>query len=164
VIFILSLFAGGLANVFAPTRAPDGPGLRMGDQGTTHIFVGESHPPYNSAPATSGWHYAEPDAPARWGVHESALPNEVLLHNLEHGGVGIFYNCPEGCDDLVGRLSAIVKSARKVVMSPYPEMDTTIALAAWTFIDQFDEFDEERIEAFISAHVESANSPEPFAP
>jgi len=163
-IFILSLFAGGLSNVFAPTNAPDGPGVRMGDQGQTHIFVGESHPPYNSVPATSGWHYAQPDAPARWGVHENALPDEVLLHNLEHGGVGILYNCPEGCDELVGQLNTIVNGARKVIMSPYSGMDTTIALAAWTFLDQFNEFDNERIEAFISAHVESGNAPEPFAP
>ena len=163
-IFILSLFAGGLANVFAPSSGPDGPGIRVADQGAAHIFAGESHPPYNSVPASSGWHYDRPDAPARWGVHDNALQDEVLVHNLEHGGVGVFYSCPEGCDELVSQLSAIVERTRKVILAPYPGMDTTITLTAWTFIDQFDDFDRERIEAFIDSHVESANAPEPFAP
>jgi hypothetical protein len=48
-------------------------------------------------------------------------------------------------------------------MSPYPGMDTTIALIAWTFIDQFDEFEKDRIEEFVATHVGSDNAPEPFA-
>jgi hypothetical protein len=41
-------------------------------------------------------------------------------------------------------------------------MDTRIALTAWTFLDGFDDFDEARIMAFISAHESSPNAPEPF--
>ena len=163
-IFILSLFAGGLVNVFSPSRGPDGPGIRIEDQGRTHIFVGESHPPYNSVPATSGWHYDRPDAPARWGIYDTPISDEVLVHNLEHGGVGILYDCPGGCTDLVDQLAGIVNGAQKVIMAPYPDMDSTIALTTWTFIDQFDTFDRERIEAFIFAHLESPNAPERFAP
>ena len=36
VIFILSLSAGGLVNVFAPIRGPDGPGVRIANQGAAH--------------------------------------------------------------------------------------------------------------------------------
>jgi hypothetical protein len=42
-------------------------------------------------------------------------------------------------------------------------MDTRIALVAWNFLDQFEEFDEARIVAFLRAHVNSPNAPEPFA-
>ena len=42
-------------------------------------------------------------------------------------------------------------------------MDATIALRAWTFLDKFDEFDEERILAFVDAHMGSPNAPEAFA-
>ena len=39
-------------------------------------------------------------------------------------------------------------------------MDTRIALTAWTFIDQFGEFDEDRIRDFVSSHESSPNAPE----
>jgi hypothetical protein len=91
----------------------------------------------------------------------------VLIHNLEHGGIGIFYDCPEGCPELEGQLSEMaqrgVEGGLKIIMSPYAGMDHRISLNAWTFLDQFDEFDRDRIENFINAHESSSNAPEPFA-
>jgi len=157
-LFILSLFAGSLPITIG---SPSGDaGLRVPDLGTNHISRGESHEPYNSIPATSGWHYADVGSPTRWGTHNEVVPDEVLVHNLEHGGVGVHYNCPKGCGDLVAKLSEIVERANKVIMSPYLDMDTTIALTAWNYIDNFEEFDEERIADFIGAHVNSRNAPE----
>ena len=172
--FIVALFlpsfsfagGGGFGGFFGGS-APDGPGQRIADLGATHIAPGEDHPPYNSVPATSGWHLGQPLAPAPWGVHSEVLEDEVLLHNLEHGGIGVQYDCPDGCDELVEQLGELVKTAAdrggKVIMSPYPGMDTTISLTAWTFIDQFDVFDEDRIRDFIDAHLSSPNAPEPNA-
>jgi hypothetical protein len=90
----------------------------------------------------------------------------VLVHNLEHGGIGVHYNCPEGCPELVEQLSEVVNRATgeglKVIMSPYPGMDFRIALTAWNFLDKFDDFDRDRINKFISAHESSPNAPEPL--
>lgn len=125
---------------------------------SVHVQPGESHPPYNSRPATSGWHTG---AVARWGVYEDTfIPDEVLVHNLEHGGIGVHFDCDEGCPGLIGELSEIAGRYDKVVMSPYPGMDSRIALTAWTFLDAFDEFDEERVTAFIEAHISSPDAPE----
>ena len=150
-----TLFSGG---------APEGPGVKMTDLGRTHVLPGEKHDSYNSKPATSGWHYDIPLAPARWGIHDEPLEDEILIHNLEHGYVNVHYDCPDGCGDLVASLSALVEegTARgaKMLMAPYPDMDTRIALTAWTFIDQFDEFDEDRIRDFVSAHENSPTAPE----
>ena len=162
-IFILSLILPSLPLSLRRGSGPDGPGLRLTDQGRTHINLGEGHAPYNSVPATSGWHYGQPQAPARWGVHDEPLDDEVLVHNLEHGGVGVYYNCPDGCDELVEQLAGIVRGADQVIMTPRPDMDSRIALTAWTFIDKFEEFDEQRVREFISAHVDSPNSPEASA-
>jgi len=168
--FIVSLFIGGLPlqDLFGGRDAPDGPGIRIEEQGTVHITLGEEHASYNSAPATSGWHLAQPLAPARWGVHDDPLADEVLLHNLEHGYVNVHYNCPEGCDELITQLTGVVTKATgrggKVILSPYPEMDTAIALTAWTFLDAFEVFDEARVTEFISAHESSPNSPEATVP
>ncbi len=138
------------------------PGERYPDQGNTHIDLGADHPPYNSTPATSGWHYPVPLAPVHWGLYAEPLPDEVLVHNLEHGGIGVHYNCPQGCDDLVDDLVAAIQSQprTKIVASPYPAMPTRIALTAWNYLDAFEEFDAARIVAFIAAHESSPNAPE----
>ncbi len=172
--FIVALFlpsfsfaGGGHFGGLIGRGAPDGPGLRIDDLGAVHISPGQDHPPYNSVPATSGWHLGQPLAPAPWGVHINVLEDEVLIHNLEHGGVGVHYDCPDGCDELVEQLGELVKTATdrggKMIMSPYPGMDSTISLTAWTFIDQFDFFDEDRVRDFVGAHESSPNAPEPTA-
>ena len=164
VLFIASLFAGSLPINFRGP-GPDGPGERFPSQGEAHISASEGHPPYNSTPGTSGWHYDFVDGgPARWDVYKQPLPDEILIHNLEHGGIGIHYNCPEGCDDLVEKLEGYFQRGEEIIVSPYPDMDTRIALTAWTFLDAFDEYDDERIRAFINAHMNSPNAPEYFAP
>ena len=114
---------------------------------------------YNTRPATSGAHYG---FTVQWGVHDRIIPDEILVHNLEHGGVGIHYNCPEGCDELIRKLAEMAGRYDKVVMSPYADMDSEIALTAWTFIDRLGEFDEKRITDFIEDHMSSPVAPEPF--
>lgn len=164
--FGLLTLATAIGLACSQSEAPALPGRKVQEQSRDHISPGQTHPAYSSVPATSGWHYAAPLAPARWGVHAQPLPDEVLVHNLEHGGIGVHYNCPNGCEDLVRQLAAIVNQSvndgKKVIMSPYPGMDTAVALTAWTFIDSLDEFDERRVRDFISAHESSSNAPEPF--
>lgn len=149
-------------------RATTDSWVKVEYQGVDHVIPGEEHDRYNSAPATSGWHFGAPVAPARWGIHTIPLPDEVLVHNLEHGYVNVHYNCPDGCDALVTQLSEVVDFATdvgaKVLMSPYPDMATRIALTAWTVIDKFDDFDDVRIIAFIMAHESSPLAPEANVP
>ena len=172
-VFIVGLFAPSLPISIGSSRGGDAgeevPGVRGGD-GNLHVELGEApQDPYTSVPATSGWHYSVAGiSPARWGVHEEAVPDEVLVHNLEHGGVGIHYDCPDGCDELVATLEEITERyssssdprTRKVIMSPYPGMDTRIALTAWTYIDRLEEVSEARIVEFITDHVSSSVAPE----
>ena len=163
--FIVSLFIQGLPlqGIFSG-GAPDGPGIRVESQGATHVAQGEEHPPYNSVPATSGWHYDLPIAPAPWGIYDEPLADEVLLHNLEHGYINVHYDCEDGCPELVGQLTEVVQEGidrgGKLLMSPYPGMDSPITLTAWTFMDQFEEFDAERIDDFFQSHESSPNAPE----
>jgi hypothetical protein len=170
IAFILSLFVQGLPldNLFGGRDAPDGPGIRQEEQQAFHIVPGEDHASYSSIPGTSGWHFAQPLAPARWGVHDEPVANEVLIHNLEHGYVNVHYNCPDGCDELVTQLAGIVNTAigrgGKIILSPFPDMPTKIALTAWTFLDAFEDFDEVRINDFMSSHESSPNAPEATVP
>lgn len=161
-VFTLGIMV--LVILAACSSSPDNPGQKFPDQGGDHISPRDDHPLYNSVPATSGWHFSAPSAPAPWDVYTEAIPDEVLVHNLEHGGIGIHYNCPNGCDELVDQLTSLARDGGKIVMSPYPDMESRIALTAWNFLDTFDDFDEDRIKDFIDAHESSSNAPEPNVP
>ena len=165
ILGLIMPMVGSLGNPIS--GAPDGPGEKVEDQGTQHIEEGAEHPAYNSQPATSGWHYPQPLAPVSWGVHQTFIPEEKRLHNLEHGGISITYNCAPSCPKLVESLTEIVQRARnesmKVLLSPYPGTKQRISLTAWTFIDSFDAFDKDRIIEFIDSHHNSPNAPEPYA-
>ena len=136
---------------FAYQAQANRPGVEFADQGNLHIQTeGEPHVPYNSDPPTSGPHlpYIAP-----WGVHNVPIVRELQVHNLEDGGVVIQYNCPNGCADLVTQLEAIVKGYdHQVLLAPYPNMKTRIALTAWTRLDAFDDYDEGRIVRFIRTY------------
>ena len=145
--------------VVTATHTPATGEQKLPSQGAAHIETGAAHPAYNSKPATSGWHY---QFWAEWGAYDQEVPDEVLVHNLEHAGIRIHYSCPDGCDDLVAKLKPFGDKYEKIIVSPYPGLDTKIALAAWTYLDKFNEFDEARIAAFIDKHMNSPEAPEPF--
>lgn len=136
---------------FAYQAQANRPGVEFPDQGNLHLQTeSDPHVPYNSDPPTSGPHlpYVAP-----WGVHNVPIARELQVHNLEDRGVIIQYNCPNGCADLVAKLEAIVRGYEQyVVLAPYPNMKTRIALTAWTRLDAFDDFDESRIVRFIRAY------------
>ncbi|MBM3933990.1 MAG: DUF3105 domain-containing protein [SAR202 cluster bacterium] len=161
ILFLVSLFAGSLPFSNNNPSGPSGPGTRYESQGGTHIAVGDSHAAYSTKPATSGWHY---DTTAPWGVYTEPVTEERVVHNLEHGGVIIYYNCPDNsCADDVAKLTSFVRSTDETILAPYPDMDAKFALVAWTFMQKLDAYDEEAVRAFVNAHLNSPNSPEPFA-
>jgi len=126
------------------------PGTSFPVQGNNHIEVGEVHPPYNTIPPTSGWHY---DTPAPWAVSNQPIPNEIQVANLEKGGVLLQYNCPNECDEIVQNLNVVASRYPHTIVAPYPTMNSKIALTAWGWIDKFDEYNEDRIFEFIEAHI-----------
>jgi hypothetical protein len=134
---------------FAYRAAADLPGAKFPDLGNLHIqTASDPHAPYNSEPPTSGPHlpYIAP-----WGVHTRPISNELQVHNLEDGGVMVQYNCT--CPELIDKLRGIVSRYDKfVILAPYPNMKTRIALTAWTRLDGFEELDEKRIVRFIDAY------------
>ncbi len=131
--------------------------------GREHIANDVTGSGYTESPATSGPHWFAPitfavvPSPARWGVYELSLPDEVLVHNIEHGGVGIHYNCPAGCADLIATLENLVPPNRtQFIMSPYLNMDTKIAITAWRHHMYLDQFDEPLIREFIATFQDKA--------
>jgi len=149
--------------LFVVNRASAQPGRPVPNQGQTHIDKGQQHVAYNSKPPTSGPHWnLAGEAPVNWGIYTDPIPDEAQIHNLEHGGIMIQYNCSD-CPELVAQLKdfydryvpthklPLFQNSSKIVIAPYPDMPNRIALTAWTRIDTFDNFDEERITKFIDA-------------
>jgi uncharacterized protein DUF3105 len=116
------------------------------DQGRTHIADGASHIPYDSNPPSSGPHYG---SPAPWAIYDQIVPDEVAVHNLEHGGIWITYrdqsdtNTINQLKDIAGRFDD------HIIMSPRPADDSPIALAAWGYVLKLDSVDAAQIYNFI---------------
>jgi hypothetical protein len=170
VIGIVVIFVAIFALVIVVSYLQDRP---VGDErevpslGNTHVETGQPSPiQYNSVPPTSGPHYGNL---VEWGTYDEALPYELVLHNMEDGGVVVYYQCEDGCPELVEQLTEIVEPAveagQRVVMMPndptaesdsgrliHEDMGSRIALTAWGRIDTFEEFEAERVRGFINRY------------
>jgi len=123
------------------------PGERHSILGRTHIGVNAEHESYNSNPPTSGSHYA---SPAPLDVYQEELPDEQLVHNLEHGGIWISYR-PDADEETVALLEEIGRSfSRSVIVTPRAANDALIAVASWGRVLKLDVFDEQQIADFIA--------------
>lgn len=142
-VAVIALTLGFGCTAFRPK-----PGEAFPSQGREHIAPGESHPAYNSNPPTSGWHYAQAAPP---GAYRQEIPDEILIHNLEHGCVWISYKDPKNTE-LVEKLDAIAaRYPTSVVLAPRPKNDSAIAVAAWQRLLKIETFDQDQIEEFIKA-------------
>jgi len=133
-------------------REANAPGDRLPSQGNVHVALGAATPPYNSDPPTSGWHTAEL---APWGSHLEPLHDQRLLHNMEDGGVILWY--ASGSEDEnrahVAALEAVVAGRyARVVIAPRDAMPTAYALTAWQRLQRFVAIDEPGMREFLAAY------------
>lgn len=132
--------------------------------GRVHIAVGTSGKDYNSNPPTSGNHWGEP---AKGGVYENSLPDEQLIHNLEHGFIWISYmplTQPEEASSGAGLKRGISESDKKtleemvkkddwkMVLAPRDKNESMIAVAAWGRLLKLDNLDLAKIREFIKLY------------
>ena len=101
------------------------------------IMVTRQHVPesasveYNSVPATSGDHWAQ------WsecGFFEQELPDERVVHNLEHGNIVVSYNLatPEEVEQLRGVFEDIGLSNVHGIARRYTKIpEGSVVLTAW---------------------------------
>jgi hypothetical protein len=133
-------------------------------EGQQHVQAG-TQVTYQHQPPTSGSHYSQAGvAPVAWQTIGTLQP-EVWVHNLEHGGIVVLYNCPSGCDDLQKQLTTYVNSIvpaepqfgeYKIILSPYSQGMGThkVALLAWDRIEFLDGYDQAKITQFYESHAD----------
>ena len=116
-----------------------------------HVTEGQTVE-YNSIPATSGDHWAQW---SRCGFFEDGLPDERIVHNLEHGNVVVSYNLttPEEVDELRDVMGSVGLAGTLGVTRFYDKLEPgTVALSAWGVSDTMTGIDEERINTFFSTY------------
>src|SRR3989338_7580172 len=141
LILILVLAVFGIYKLFNNSGPADGlkPGVFFEMQSRDHIAVGAPHEEYNSDPPTGGWHY---DMPAQTGIYDKELPDEQLVHNLEHGHVWISYRPGAIDSESIEKLVNLAKKyGPKMIVTPRPSNPSPIAIAAWQYLITFDKVD-----------------------
>lgn len=115
------------------------------EQEAEHIGAGAPTPDYNSNPATSG---PMANQPASCGVFRSELPDEVVVHNLEHGAVVISYG-PGLAASERDKLEAFARDAgTHIIVVPREGLGSPIVLTAWTKFLALEEVNLSAVEAF----------------
>ena len=153
-------------------------GARQQDDGTQHVAVGTvcrspgdpcGPNPYSSVPATSGPHW-DPSGIANWGVYETPQPESQLVHNLEHGGIVIWYDPGSVDQEEIDALSELVQRQNaqgvggryKWILSPWGEsvpLPSPIVASSWNWLLELEEADIGAIEAFAGEHYGIAPEP-----
>lgn len=100
-----------------------------------HSLGADDTSDWNTDPPTSGPHFGFDDAgnlgTVIWGAYEEPLQLARVIHNLEHGGLYIFYG-DDVSDAAVAELRAFYDDhERGTLLAPYPKLGDQIALGAW---------------------------------
>ena len=115
-------------------------------EGQTHVPVCDAVT-YETNPPSSGDHWP---LWAEYRLHESPVPRQVLVHNLEHGAIVMSHRCSEGGAECTSDVLAAFEEAAdtfgvdplcasvmgaairsRVVVTEDPLLETPIALAGW---------------------------------
>jgi hypothetical protein len=115
--------------------------------GSGDIFGRSASEAQEANAAEAGAQQAAPDQAAA----PPLPPNPIL------GGVDIFYNCPDGCDDLVAQLSTIAEELdaadSPIGVTPKTDMEAKILLVGADANQALDAYDEAAIRTFIETNT-----------
>ncbi len=158
-VVLLALYTGDGGPVAETSPGTPVPTMTTRD----HVPEGTSVE-YSTDPPTSGPHWG---STARWGVYSDISrtpPDERLVHNLEHGGVIIYYDPDQVNETTVEKLETLTRELHSdrpcLILTPRQNIqdDKPIALTAWGVLALLEDYDEAAIRAFWRDHV--ARGPE----
>ena len=134
-----------------------------------HTLTADGTAKWNTDPPTSGPHFGfnanGSVGTVIWGAYDEPVQLARIVHNLEHGGVYIFYG-DDVPDATIEELRAFYDDHENgTVLAPYPKLGDKIAIGAWVTADETGSeseggkgqlakcttFDEEAFATFFSA-------------
>lgn len=135
-------------------------GEKIADMGAGHVKRGESHAEYNSNPPTSGPHWG--DGVAGAGIKDKEVPDELLVHSLEHGAVILWYKSDLPQDQVEKLKNVFNEASGKKIMVPRKNLDVPVALTSWGWILKLPTIDEVKIKEFIETNNDRAPEKAPI--
>lgn len=125
-----------------------------------HVKRGESHPAYTTNPPSSGPHWG--DGVGGAGIHDQEVPDELLVHSLEHGAAILWYKA-DLPQDQVEKLKKVFNDASgKKIMVPRKNLDVPVALTSWGWILKLQTIDASKIKEFIETNNDRAPEKAPI--
>ena len=136
--------------LFNATQQARPPGEAFPDLGNAHVAEGDTSAAYNSVPPTSGPHW---EPVAGWDSYDFVVPDQVLLHNLEDGGVVLWYafGSPEQNQARIAQLEPVARGFERVIIAPRGDLTAPFAATAWGRRQLFERVDPDAMRAFIEA-------------
>ena len=134
-------------------------GEKIDDLGGAHVARDKSHPEYNSNPPTSGWHWIDVAGP---GIKTEPVPDELVLHSMEHGAAVLWYkyDLPQGDVDIIKE--EFQSASGKKIMIPRQDLDVPVALTSWGYLLKLETIDQEKIKEFIETNNDRAPEKAPI--
>jgi len=129
-----------------------------------HSLTADGTAKWNTDPPTNGPHFGF-DASGNlgtvvWGAYNEPLQLARVVHNLEHGGIYIFYG-DEVPDSVVDQLRGFYDDHKNgTLLAPYPKLGNKVALGAWVseggdgakgYLAKCSAFDEGAFSSFFEA-------------
>jgi hypothetical protein len=96
------------------------------------------------------------------GVYTEPVPEENVVHSLEHGAVWLTYQ-PDLDQEQINTLDEFTANGNYVVVSPYEDQESPVVATAWGLQLELDSADDPRLEVFIEKYVQGPQTPEPGA-
>lgn len=115
-------------------------------QGRTHVPQLPAGFKYNTVPGTSGQHSNQT---VIYGAYDQPVSEINYVHNLEHGGVGMFYG-PDVPESEVAQMQEYYsKEPNGLIFAADSRLGDQIALTAWTHLAKGKKFDEKVFDTFV---------------
>ena len=127
--------------------------------GRAHVATGSRVTTYRSDPPVSGPHWNYANAPIPWGVYTQPIPDEVLVHNLENGGIVIHYRtsaAPEIAQQLTDFIQNQPGGVEGFILAPRNNHPAPVTMSAWEYYLNVFQINEPLMRNFISAHFDNA--------
>jgi hypothetical protein len=152
VAAIVLVFAGFLVMRLLES---DVEGVRFIDAAPSGQHVAELDFPIGGLPPMGGPHYGS------WqncGIYETPIDPGHAIHSMEHGAIWITYR-PDLPSEQIADLQDRTRGQSYLLLSPYPEQSSAIALTGWDVQLTAESTNDERIDQFISRY-RGARGPE----
>ena len=148
--------SGGVPLGAAPEGIPGVEAFRVDSRNHT-----EEPLDYDHRPPTGGDHFP---VPATCGFYDNTNrpPDELLVHDLEHGAVWFAYQPDLPTAERDG-LRKLIAAQPKTVATPHKGLRTPLVLTAWGRQLGVDSLDDPRVMRFIDAYRNRDDAPEPTA-